>query len=676
MPDREPGGLAGIAAGSERATCDIVGAADLGTPSEPTRFGRGRPPRRKVVAVVHMDVAGYSRLVRIDDAGTLEHIKLLREELILPQTRAYAGILAQTAGDSLLLTFPSITSAVLFALEVQRQVPDFDRTASEETRMRYRIGIDVGEIIIDRGELHGNGIVVAVRLEGVCPVEGVCVSRAIRERIPDSLGLSFEDLGALHLKNVEEPVEAFVVRAKPGSMIPWARNPASLSGPAMPSRAGRAAAILPSRADDPQRDHRGSARRGNVRNLSQRRPSPRSPDDEAPMVAVLPFDQFADDRLPSFVCDGMVADMICQLSGLRELRVISHGTTLAFRNSGADLGAISRSLGVRYLVRGGMRSSGPRLRLTTELVETDSGRVLWAGNSDFRRSRSFECQDEIVAQIVNSIAPGVREAELFRIRGKRPESLSAYEMVLLSREHLLRLDPHGFAAARKYLDRAMVEEPGYAEAYALSADWHGLKIAQGLSDDREADIAMLEDSARMALALDGSNVRASIRYGHRRSLLHRDYRTALDLFDRALRTAPNSAQAWLWSSFTFSYVGKVEEALRRAQRALQLSPHDVEAHFIHAALCIANYTAGQYEDAVTWGLQEASGKSSSRANRLFLIAAMAAGGQRQAAEPFVRRVLVEQPDFSVNRLVSRHPYQNEGRRISWGEHLIAAGLPP
>jgi TolB-like protein/Tfp pilus assembly protein PilF len=395
-----------------------------------------------------------------------------------------------------------------------------------------------------------------------------------------------------------------------------------------------------------------------------------------PPLAVLPFRQLGDQPVAGHLAEGLVADVVCQLAGLRELRVISHGTTLGMTDPALDARSAGRLLGVRYVVTGSMRRAGNSVRLTAELADAETGMVVWARSHDTDASLSFEDQDRMVAQIVNTLAPRVHELELRRIRGKRPESLTVYEKVLLAREHLQTMEHENFQQARRLLDEAIETEPGYAESYALCADWHGRVISQGWSVNRAADVQAVERLTRKALDLDSGNLRALVFYAHRKSLLHRDYSEARRLFGRALDLSPNSAQAWLWSSYTHAYVGDADEALRRAFRALELSPRDRQAHDFFAAICVANYTAGNYQDAADWGLRALGEQSVSRGTYRWTAASLAANGQEHQARQVMRRAMDEMPNQHVSEVVRISPYSEDERRRGYGMHLLAAGFPP
>jgi DNA-binding SARP family transcriptional activator/Tfp pilus assembly protein PilF len=394
-----------------------------------------------------------------------------------------------------------------------------------------------------------------------------------------------------------------------------------------------------------------------------------------PPVAVLPFQQLGNEALPSHLADGLAADIVCQLSGLRELSVISHGSTQGLRDPNLDLRAVGRILGVRYVVRGSLRRSDHSIRMTTELADAGSGTVVWARSHDLSPTISFSDQDRVVAQIVHTLAPRVHEQELRRIRGKRPETLTTYEKVLLARESIGRLERESFLKARTMLDSVMRTEPGYAEAYALAADWHGLLISQGWSPDRQADIKAIDRLSDTALSLDADNVRALIFRAHRKSLHHRAYHEAKEIFAHALEISPNSATGWLWSSYTFAYLNEAEEAVRRATRALQLSPRDRQIQDFYHALCVAHYTAGDYRAATEWGLKALSEKPHRRAAYRWAAASLVAAGRTDQAREIAQRGMLAMPNQTVREVMAVHPYDDEQRRTAYSFHLLAAGFP-
>jgi adenylate cyclase len=394
-----------------------------------------------------------------------------------------------------------------------------------------------------------------------------------------------------------------------------------------------------------------------------------------PQIAVLPFAQLGDEAVPSHIADGILVDTVCQLAGLRELQVISHGSSLTYRDPQVDLRQVGRELGARYVVRGSMRRRGNVLRLTTELADARTGAVVWARTHDTSATLDFADQDRLVAQIVNTLAPRVQELELKRIRGKRPESLTVYEKALLAREHLQVLQRESFDQAKTLLDEIVRAEPDYPDAHALLADWHTLSLSQGWRQDRRQAVAATEAEANRALALDAENCRALMFHAHRRALHHRDIEGAMELFDRGNQSWPGSAHMWLWSSYTWSYAGEAQEAVRRVTRAMELSPRDRDAHDFYSTLCVAHYTAGEYDIAAQWGLKAIAEPSYLRVGLRWTAASLAAAGDLAQARQIAERAMREIPDQRVRDVVQNSPFRDAWRRESYGRHLILAGLP-
>jgi tetratricopeptide (TPR) repeat protein len=370
-----------------------------------------------------------------------------------------------------------------------------------------------------------------------------------------------------------------------------------------------------------------------------------------------------------------VQDIVGLLSGLREPVVISSNSTLAFRETGGDLAVIGRRLGAEYLVTGTLRAAAEHARLSVELAEAATGAVLWAKAYDIADEPLFEMQDRIALNIATTLVPRVQEAELRRSRRTPPSDLGAYHLMLQARSLVFELERNAFDEAGRLLDRALALDPGYSATRAAKAAWHGLRLGQGWSDNHGADERALEHMARMAISLDGGNAPALALLGHNRAILHRDYEEAVHLFDRALEASPNDAESWMWSSPTFAYMGEVREGLHRAERAVRLSPRDPFLFRYEHFLSIAHYSAGDYEAAVHWG-QRSHGRNPLYTSNLRMTAAsLAAAGQVEEARVFAGRVLQLQPAYRVTPVLARQAFRDQSRRETYGQHLIASGLP-
>ncbi len=394
-----------------------------------------------------------------------------------------------------------------------------------------------------------------------------------------------------------------------------------------------------------------------------------------PRIAVLPLRESGEHRLPAHVSDGLTSDVITQLAGLRELAVISHGSTIGLRDPAMEPQAIGRLLNASYLVMTRVRRGGDRLRLTTELTDAASGEIIFARTDDTSTELTFEDQDRIVARLVNVLVPQVREAELRRIRGQRPQILSVYDKILLSREQIMMVNRDGLREVRGLLDQVMEQDPGYGEAYALAADWHGIMVGEYWSADRAADIAAIEQYSKAALRLDSCNLRALVSYGYRRAINHRDSDSAMRMFQQALDVAPSAANAWALSGLCCAFAGDASEAVMRATRAMELSPFDREAYKFQHALCVAHYTNGDFESAAAHGLQALEETPAWRATMTFTAASLAALGRGGDAREVVARFSARWKPRRVADVVASVAYRDVARRSALADHLRAAGYP-
>jgi DNA-binding SARP family transcriptional activator/Tfp pilus assembly protein PilF len=394
-----------------------------------------------------------------------------------------------------------------------------------------------------------------------------------------------------------------------------------------------------------------------------------------PRLAVLPFRPLGHDTVPAYFAAGIVDDIITLLVNVREPVVISGGSSGIYRDRPFDLRVVGQELGVRYVVSGSARYSRPLTRISVSLAEVESGIVLWAHSYDARDLSLFDAQDNIAQRVVNTIIPHIHESEMRRVRSKKPESMTAYDLVLQARELMLQLDRAAYQKAGALLHRAVTMDPNYATAHALLADWFALRVGQGWSTDPVADSMASDRAAKDAIARDSVNARALSLHANTRSFLYRDYEEAIQLFGKAIDIAPNDASSWMWSAGTYAYVDCGAEAVRRAEQAIRLSPRDRFAFRYYTALCLAHYTNESYEAAVHWGERAIREAPRYTASLRFLIASLAASDQLPRARELGRQLLKAQPDFRVCSVRERHPYRDVARRNRIADQLVLAGLP-
>jgi adenylate cyclase len=578
----------------------------------------------RLAAILVADIAGYTRLMEAYEFETHRRLSTLREETIASALKDLRGRVVKHTGDGFIAVFVSVNDAVRCAISIQQAVHKCERDIPAEQRIRFRMGVNVGDVVEEDGDLYGSGVNVAARLQELAEPGGVMISGLVREQVGNNLVVPAIDLGQIPLKNIRAPVHVFRI----------------LTSPEL-SRPRQAEAWI----------HR------------------------QPSVAILPFRTLHNDPRQAYFGEGIVEDIIAAFAGLKDFFVISRSSTMIYRDQDADVRRVGAELGVRYVLSGSVRRSARSLRVTAELAETDDGLVLWSQTFDSTLRDLFRIQDDITGQIVSKVAPRIREGEVQRAFQKRPDNMDAYDHFLQALSLMFRLREQDFGRAESLLQRAIALDDSYAAPYALASEWHGLRVGQGWSPDPEADSREALRLAEAAVDRDETNVRALTLLGHYKSYLLRDFDGAMALFDRALIASPGSAWAWGRSAPTHSYIGDGQEAIKRAERALSLSPFDPLAFYYHTSLCVAHYTCGDYENAVFWGQMALRENPRYTAAACPTAASLAALGRKDSASNVAAAILRVNPSFRASVHAARYPYRDKARRLQLEGHLLAAGLP-
>jgi TolB-like protein/Tfp pilus assembly protein PilF len=396
----------------------------------------------------------------------------------------------------------------------------------------------------------------------------------------------------------------------------------------------------------------------------------------APVLAVLPFRPLGPDPALALFGHGVLEGVVGALATLREPVVLSANATLQFGEAALDPREAGRRLGAGYVASGTLRRAGASIRLTVELAEAAGGAVLWQRPFDIEGEDGFDAQDRIAAVIANTLAPRVQEAELAEGRRQRPLDLDAYRLLVEARRLILRLERGAFDRAGALLVRAAALDPAFAPTQTTLADWHSLRIGQGWSPDREGDTAAIERAVAAALEGDAQNPRALAMLGHNEAILRRRHDDAVALFDRALAAAPNDAETLLWTVPTLAWMGQGEAAVRRAERAMALSPDDPLAFRYQHFLSIGHYVRGDLAAAAEWGLRSARANPNYTSNLRVTAAALAAQGRAAEARPLAAQVMALEPGFRVGPMIARHAFRDAAARAAYGRRLVDAGLPP
>ena len=507
---------------------------------------------RRLAAIFAADAAGYSRLMGRDEVGTMRALTA-RREVMDRLIEDHGGRIANTAGDSVLAEFPSAVDAVMCAVEVQKALRDLNEGADNKRPLHFRIGIHVGDVMVQGSDLLGDGVNIAARLQAVADPGGVCVSDEVHRHVRKISSLTFKDLGEQQVKNIDEPVRAFVAMLLPA--YPH-EQPSALQGSSLPASRERAT------------------------------------------IAVLPFANLGGDQGQEYFADGMVDEIITGLAHIHWLTVIARNSSFAFKGRTSDIRQIARELGVRYVLEGSIRRAGDRIRISSQLVEAETGGHLWANRFDGSLADVFELQDQITEGVVFALEPTLRKAEIARAKRKRPDDLDAYDLYLQAVAHMYETTPQGREAALAFVERALGIAPNYAEAHGVAAWCYLAKTLWegGLSSDHR-ESALLH--ARAVQALQSEDATTLAHAAIALALATRDLEAALELIDRALAFSPNSVHAHDHGAVISTWAGRYDRAHALADRALRLSPFDPLSVMAFAAKAGAFLMQGQYNEALS-----------------------------------------------------------------------------
>ncbi len=585
---------------------------------------------RKLAAILAADVVGFSRLAGADEDRTLARLRALRSDLIDPTIAVHNGRVVKRTGDGALVEFRSVVDAVRCAIEVQNAMVERNAGVPDDRRIDFRIGIHLGDVVEESdGDLMGDGVNIAARLEGVARPGAICLSEDAYRQVRARLNLAVSDLGPTQLKNIAEPIRAYALEV-------GAAAEAKPPPPVGPAAAEKAPA-----------------------NLSL-------PD--KPSIAVLPFQNMSGDAEQEYFVDGMVEDIITGLSRIKWLFVIARNSSFVYKGKAVDIRQVGRELGVRYVLEGGVRKSGSRLRITAQLIEAETGAHLWADRFDGALDDVFDLQDQITDKVVGIVEPSLRKSEIERSRRKHPENLGAYDLYLRAAPHMESLTPAGARIAARLLEDALKVDPNYAAAHALLAWGRQIIFIQG--GLAEADRLSALHHARAAIAVGADDATALAIAGMVMGHLGRDYETALSAIARALAVNPSCATAHYFGAHINAFCGESAASTAHAERALRLSPLDSLVWEAHFSLGLVALHEGRYDAAASCFARAAPGRS----NFLYYQAvALALAGRSEEAGTIARRALEERPDVSLRALSQIGIMSEIADKIAAGWRLV--GLP-
>ncbi|QIA21055.1 adenylate/guanylate cyclase domain-containing protein [Mesorhizobium sp. AA22] len=567
---------------------------------------------RKLVAILAADVVGYSRLASADEDRTLARLRALRSDLIDPTIAVHHGRVIKRTGDGTLVEFRSVVDAVRCAVEVQNGMVERNAGVPQDRRIEFRIGIHLADVVEESdGDLMGDGVNIASRLEGVAAPGAICLSEDAYRQVKARLDLSVSDLGSTQLKNIAEPIRVYSLQV--GS----AGTQAAATTETAPSRPPAAPPKL--------------------------------------SIAVLPFANMSGDAEQDYFADGISEDIITALSKLSQLFVIARNSSFTFKGQNVHVQEVGTKLGVRHVLEGSVRKSGNRVRITAQLIDATTGGHLWAERFDRDLTDIFAVQDDVTQQIVDALALNLTEGDRQRLAPEHPRNTEAYDCFLRGRELWHRLTKETNIAARDLLQRAIELDPMFASAHAFLALTHGLDYLNRWSASPPESMAQAEEVATRAVTLDGSDPWAHWALGIAK-LYSRRHDGAINEAERAIVLNPNFAEGHVALGEVLYYSGRSEEALESFGRGKALNPYfpDVLLHF----QALASFQLGRYEEAVDLLMQRLARNAVTDVSRALLAASYGHLGRFAEARAAWQEVLRVNPDYSLEYRRKVLPHKN------------------
>jgi adenylate cyclase len=582
---------------------------------------------RRLAAILVADVAGSCRLIGIDEEGALAQLKALRKTLFDPKISDHRGRIVKNTGDGALVDFGSVVDAVRCAVEIQRGMAELNIDVPQIERIEFRIGIHVGDIVIDENDIFGDGVNIAVRLEQIAEPGGISISDDVHRQVRGKVEGTFEDMGSQSLKNIAEPMHVWRI---PKSSV------SALKIPEYPS-SGRTALPLP----------------------------------DGPSIAILPFQNMSGDPDQDYFADGMVDEITTALSRFKSLFVIARNSSFTYKGKVVDIKQVGRELGVRYLLEGSVRKAAGKVRIIGQLIDAASGMHLWADRFEGDLSDVFALQDRMTESVVSAIAPKVLQTEI-DLAARRANDLSAYDLCLRAMSHLTSWTRDGSAEALRLASRALEIDPRYGFAATVAGTCHLHNVVQGYAADPKSEIAEGLRLIRLALSIDRNDDTALCILGSATAVFSSDYNAAKEMVDRAVALNPNAALAWGERGWTYQRAKQSEEAIRSFERAIRLSPFDPLLPSRLTGMGIAFIDLGRFDEAVAMAKKALSQNQTFRAAYRCLAAALAHLGRDAEARKTVAQFLEMDPHFRISEYVARSGQWQAQMLI---DGLRKAGLP-
>jgi TolB-like protein/class 3 adenylate cyclase len=587
---------------------------------------------RRLAAVLAADVAGYSRLMGRDEERTLTELKALRKTLIDPRIASHHGRIVKTTGDGMLVEFASAVDALRGAVEIQRSVAEQNATVPQDQRIEFRIGIHVGDIIIDDDDIFGDGVNIAARLEGIADPGGVCMSDDTYRQIRGKVEIACDDLGPQTLKNIAEPMRTWRVRLGGQGAATAQPGPPASQAPAL---------ALPNK----------------------------------PSIAVLPFQNMSGDPEQEYFADGMVEDIITGLSRSKSLFVIARNSTFTYKGKAVDIKQVGRELGVRYVLEGSVRKAGKRVRVTAQLIDASTDAHIWADKFESDLEDIFDLQDRLTGSVIGAISPQLERAEMERAQRKPTENLRAYDYHLRAQFSAYQFTRESNAEALELTKIAISLDPAFARGYALAANYFGQKKAFGWVADAVQERAEARQFAERAIKLDPDDPLVLAMSGQTYSYVLEEPENGAAILAKSIALDPNSVFARNWNGWTQLYLGNIDAAIEHFAAAIRLSPLDPRLFIPQTGMAYAHFFAGNYEEGLSWATSAIQSRSNFPGAHRMVMANLAMAGRIAEARRACDVVLIADPTFRISEITKRTPLRRAEDVEKLGKAYRIAGVP-
>jgi len=561
-----------------------------------------------------------------DETATLSRLKSLRKELMQPKISEHGGRIVKLMGDGLLAEFSSVVQAVNCAVIIQRSIVDRETDLPDNHRIRLRIGLNQGDIIVEGADIYGDGVNVAARLESLAVPGGICLSGKVYEEVRDRLDFAFEDMGEKAVKNIDRPVRVWR----------WVNDASPMA-----RKAGSQTSTL------------------------------MVPD--KPSLAVLPFDNMSGDPEQEFFADGIAEDIITGLSRFRSLFVIARNSSFTYKNTAVDVRSVGQQLGVRYILEGSVRRAANRVRVTAQLIEAETGNHLWAEQFDRELADIFAVQDEITQRIVGALQPEIGAAELERARRKSPDSLDAWALYHKGIHHLYQYSKADNAEARRLFRQAVEQDDQFAAAYTMLAYACFMAVFDALTEYRVDQLAESFDMAQKTVRLDDRDAMAHAILGRVLSMRH-EHDLAIAECDKAIELNPNLAQAQFGRGLALVLAGWPGDAAANLENAARLSPRDPNYYAFLLVLAWAHLLQGQFDEALEWARRAVAQPNSGVWGNATQAIALAHLDRCEEAREALDALMEEKPDMALSFISETLPFRRESDRHIFEDGLRRAGL--